>query len=224
MDKVQSGKMTSSQNKIIVDFLRHGECQGGDIYRGTTDVELTENGWQQMQGALTTAASAKQQVPWQKIFSSPLQRCRLFSEAQGKSFGVPVSIEHAFRELDFGEWEGRSVAEVWSNNREAADRFYQSPDINSPPGGESMQAVLTRLIPAWAKILDTHRGQHILIVQHGGTIRAMISWLLQMPLAAAMRLDVPYASFSRFEMFDYEGDFFPRLIFLNQMANAATDC
>jgi alpha-ribazole phosphatase len=213
-------KMKSSRNSIIVDLLRHGECRGGDIYRGSTDVELTDRGWEQMQAALSAIVPDKRQSPWQKIFSSPLQRCRLFSEAQGKYFATPVSIEHAFREMDFGEWEGRALKEVWSNDREAVDRFYQSPDKNSPPNGESMQALLGRLMPAWTKILHAHRGEHILIVQHGGTIRALISWLLQMPLTAATRLDIPYASLSRFEMFEYDGDFFPRLLFLNGMTNS----
>lgn len=208
--------MKAIQSPTTIDFLRHGECQGGNIYRGTTDVQLTETGWQQMQRALSSEIDVGKNVPWQKIISSPLQRCRIFSASQGKKLDLPVAIESRFREMDFGKWEGRTIQEVWKNDRDAVDSFYRYPDRVSPPSGESMSALLERLIAAWDNLLKNHRGEHLLVVLHGGTIRVLFSWLLQMPLRAATQLDIPYASFSRFQVFFQGEESFSRLVFLNK--------
>jgi len=206
-----------------IDLLRHGECEGGDIYRGTTDVSLTEKGMRQMEEAVSSVVAVSKVAPWQKIISSPLQRCRRFSQAQGLRMNVPVVIENDFREVDFGDWEGRTLKDVWKMDANAVDQFYRSPDKFPPPNGENLQEVLDRLTCAWKRTLGSHSGEHLLLVQHGGTIRVLISWLLQMPLTAVTRLHVPYASFSRIEIFETDGDFFPRLKFLNRISENSSD-
>ncbi|MCB1845112.1 MAG: histidine phosphatase family protein, partial [Halioglobus sp.] len=121
-----------------IDLLRHGECQGGEIYRGTTDVLLTDRGWQQMESSLHVDI-AHAETPWDRIISSPLQRCRRFAEAKGQALSIPVDCHEGFREMDFGEWEGRPIEEVHRDDAEAVTRFYQDPATVAPPGGESME-------------------------------------------------------------------------------------
>ncbi len=53
-----------------IDLLRHGACEGGEIFRGSSDVALSEQGWQQMRAAI-----ADETAPWQAVVSSSLQRC-----------------------------------------------------------------------------------------------------------------------------------------------------
>ncbi len=130
-----------------------------------------------------------------------------------------MRVNVAFREMDFGNWEGRSLKDVWNNDREAVERFYRAPDKESAPNGESMQAVLDRLLPAWQALLESHQNEHLLLINHGGTIRVLLSCLLQMPLSAVTRLDIPYASLSRVQVFKVEGQWFPKLLFLNRAIN-----
>src|SRR6187401_779020 len=89
-----------------IDLLRHGACQGGEIYRGRTDVQLSGEGWQQMERAVRAPAD------WQRIVTSPLLRCREFAEHCARRFSLPLQLENALQELDFGEWEGRLVQEI----------------------------------------------------------------------------------------------------------------
>ena len=84
----------SSRKKIIVDFMRHGEPEGGEVLRGRVDHPLSKLGWQQMQlaaapGLVNGQSAATSQ--WTDIISSPLQRCRAFAEklANGRLVAIP---------------------------------------------------------------------------------------------------------------------------------------
>ena len=140
--------LRKSSTITTIDLLRHGECQGGEIYRGSTDVQLTDRGWQQMESSLHSEV-AHAERPWDRIVSSPLQRCRLFAESKAQQFNIPVQVHADFREMDFGDWEGRSIEEVHRVDAEAVTRFYKDPATIAPPGGESMQLVQGRLVSAW---------------------------------------------------------------------------
>lgn len=213
---VGMNKKAWSQTATTIDLLRHGECEGGEIYRGSTDVSLSENGWRQMGASVEAEIALHGSSPWQKIITSPLQRCRQFADCQAQAWGVPVCVNDAFREMHFGDWEGRTIQEVWQTDHEAVTKFYADPGEVSPPNGESMALVQERLLPAWQEVITQHPGQHLLLVQHGGTIRVLLSWLLQMPLTAVTRLEIPYASLSRVKVFDDGEEQFPRLVFLNR--------
>lgn len=209
--------LRKSSTITTIDLLRHGECQGGEIYRGSTDVQLTDRGWQQMESSLHSDV-AHAERPWDRIVSSPLQRCRLFAESKAQQLNIPVQVHADFREMDFGDWEGRSIEEVHRVDAEAVTRFYKDPGTISPPGGESMQLVQGRLLIAWQQVLAAHQGEHLLLIQHGGTIRILLAELLQMPLAAVTRLDIHYASLSRVQIYQTDEEPFPKLVFLNKTA------
>ena len=59
-------------NETHVDLLRHGEVEGGERYRGSTDDALSARGWEQMRAAVGDACA------WTGIVSSPLKRCAEF--------------------------------------------------------------------------------------------------------------------------------------------------
>jgi broad specificity phosphatase PhoE len=123
--------------------------------------------------------------------------------------------------MDFGEWEGRPIEEVHRDDAEAVTRFYQDPATVAPPGGESMEMVQGRLLNAWQQVLTQHKGEHLLLVQHGGTIRILLADLLGMPLAAVTRLEIHYASLSRVQIYETDAEPFPKLVFLNKTAREA---
>ena len=58
---------------MILDLLRHGETQGGRLYRGNQDDALTDKGWQQM-------LDSTQNKTWGLIATSPLIRCQTFAK------------------------------------------------------------------------------------------------------------------------------------------------
>mgnify|MGYP003647683723 FL=1 len=200
---------TSDETVTTIDLLRHGACDGGEIYRGRTDVALSTEGWQQMVQATASAAR------WQAVATSPLQRCRTFAEHCASRFDIPILVIDALREMDFGEWEGRLLQDVWRSDADLVSRFYADPGTVTPPGGEPVAAAQSRVVEAWKTLLQATAGQHLLLVCHGGVIRLLLSHLLQMPLATIARLHIPYASIARVQVYRRDGHDFPVLMALN---------
>ncbi|MEZ5539969.1 MAG: alpha-ribazole phosphatase family protein [Pseudomonadales bacterium] len=174
-----------------IDLLRHGECEGGQVYRGRLDFPLNAVGWQQLRDKTQNVGV------WTQIVSSPLQRCALFAQEVAERCDKPVSIMDGFREVDFGDWEGRLIADVWREQGSDARRFFADPVNAAPPNGEPMLMFEQRVLAAWQQLLQTLRGEHVLLVAHGGTIRVLLAHVLAMPLQRIASLDVPYASASR---------------------------
>jgi alpha-ribazole phosphatase len=195
-----------------IDFLRHGEPQGGQKYRGTLDDPLSSLGWEQMQKTVD-----EYRFPWQRIVSSPLVRCSQFAEKTGKNLSIPVTIEADFREMGFGLWEGKTRQELLDDKlySEHVQNFWRNPLDNTPPEGESIQAVHDRISSAWQTMLGNFSGEHILLVAHSGVIRVTLGMLLGIPKENLSRLLVPYASMSRIRI-EHIGDTpIPRLIFFH---------
>ncbi|MEM9254591.1 MAG: alpha-ribazole phosphatase [Pseudomonadota bacterium] len=192
-----------------VDLLRHGACTGGDIFRGRTDVPLTEEGWSQMHEALACVAG------WTKVISSPLGRCEQFAAALGVAQSVPVQVDQGLREMDFGIWDGRPVEEVARRYPDMLTRFYSSPEHVRLPEGESFQEFSERVLTSWGQVLMHHEGSHLLLVTHGGVIRLLLAHLLQMPMSSMSRLHVPYACRARLKIYGRGEDAVPTLSTFN---------
>lgn len=195
-----------------IDLLRHGACQGGEIYRGRTDVALSDLGWRQMEEAIAQAAD------WQRVVTSPLARCRAFAEHYATRFALPLLVVNGLQEVDFGAWEGRLLQEVWRSEALTVSRYYDDPGAVTPPGGESTVAARERVVAAWQSLMQECAGQHLLLVGHGGVIRLLLSHLLAMPLSAIARLHIPYASICRIRVYHREVGDFPVLMSLNSRA------
>jgi broad specificity phosphatase PhoE len=200
---------SSTESVTTIDLLRHGACEGGEIYRGRTDVALSSEGWQQMELATALACD------WQGVVTSPLQRCRTFAEQYASRLDIPLQVVDALQEMDFGEWEGRLLEEVWRSDPKTVSDFYDNPGAVTPPGGEPTAVAQKRVVVALSTLLQACAGQHLLLVCHGGVIRLLLSHLLQMPLATIARLHIPYASISRVQVYQREGREFPVLMTLN---------
>jgi alpha-ribazole phosphatase len=182
-----------------IDLLRHGACEGGEIFRGSTDVPLTETGWQQMREALVDEGG------WQRVFTSPLQRCRLFSEQLAQTRALPLAVIEDLRELHFGDWEGRRITDIEREESATLQSFWRDPMQITPPNGESMADCRARVLAAAEHIINHCVGEHVLIVAHGAVIRLLLGEWLQMSMTAFSNIAVPYAGFSRIRIYYREG-------------------
>lgn len=183
-----------------IDLLRHGECVGDNIYRGSTDVALSDTGWAQLrQQAADTAG-------WQTIVTSPLQRCSRFAAELAQQHALPLETTTAFQEIHFGDWEGRLIDDIWNEQGNHVRKFFADPVNAAPPNGEPMHAFEQRVITGWHSLLSRHRGRHLLLVTHGGTIRIILAAVLGMPLARISNLEVPYACASRIRVWHSQDD------------------
>lgn len=212
------------QKRITVDFIRHGEPEGGDILRGRVNPVLTKLGWSQMRRA--TALDAAHQAsdatpPWTHIISSPLLRCREFAEKTGKTVALTASIEDQWQEIDYGDWDGMLISE-W--RKAAADQFKAFQDDLSalaPPNGEDYLSFKDRIQIAFAGLADLPDKSHVLVVTHGGVLRVVLPTILGMPLNKSFPLYIPFACYSRLSIDVVEGRMYSALMFHNGAEYAA---
>lgn len=176
--------------KTHLDLLRHGQCEGGDIFRGSTDVALTQEGWMAMAQQLAPRLNR----PWQRIITSPLSRCRLFAQAMAEQMQLPLQVEPDLQEIHFGEWEGRTFADLWEqdpNLRLWAD----DPEQCTPTGGEALADFADRVERVIARLVEDYAGEHLLIITHGGVIRLLLTQALDLKRNQLREMEVPYAHF-----------------------------
>lgn len=169
-----------------VDILRHAECEGGPIFRGSTDVALSTEGWARLRRVTAPLAG------WDAIVTSPMRRCREFATELSEARGVDLGVDERFREMYFGDWEGVLIADIWAAEAEAARAWYVDPENHTPPNGEPLTSIRARVAAAWADLVAEYRGGHVLLVAHGGVIRNLISHVLDLPLVATNRFGMPY--------------------------------
>ena len=181
----------SDSPETVIELLRHGEPVGGSRYRGQVDDPLSERGWQQMWQAVEGGSG------WQRIVTSPLLRCREFALQLGERLAVPVHDEARFREVGFGEWEGRTRSELEQAQPGQVERFYRDPVAHRPPGAEPLDAFVTRVGLAFTELLGRHEGETVLVVAHAGVIRAILAHVLDIPPASMYRIHVANAGISR---------------------------
>lgn len=179
---------------LVIDLIRHGEPVGGRRYRGQVDDPLSEKGWTQMRTAVGDHA------PWQQIITSPLLRCREFAHELAQRHQLPVRDEPRFKEIGFGEWEGKSADELRLADPEIIQRFTRDPLNNRPNGAEKLAEFQNRVVAAWTDIVQQNQYQHVLIVAHAGVIRMVIRHVLAMPLDKMFRIQVGNAAITRIKV------------------------
>lgn len=177
----------------VIDFIRHGEPEGGRCFRGhSVNDPLSENGWGQMWAAVVDAPE------WSHIISSPLRRCRQFAELLADRQGISVAVDDRYKEVGFGCWEGRSPQEIKRDDAEAYANFYHDPAQYRPAGAESWDEFMLRVSAAFNDVSKDFKGQHVLVVAHAGVIRAAVASVLGLSAAAAYRIKIGNAGLSRF--------------------------
>ena len=174
-----------------LDLMRHGEPVGGRRYRGQIDDPLSDKGWAQMQAAVGES------VPWTRVVSSPLLRCRAFAESLADRHGLPLALDDRLKEVGFGDWEGKSAAEIEQAAPGTLARFKADPVNARPAGAEALVDFHARVAAGLEALLTQHAGQHVLLVGHAGVMRMALAWSLHIPLEHAYRIEVATASLTR---------------------------
>lgn len=171
---------------MSVGLLRHGEVEGGSRFRGHTDDPLTPAGLAQMYAALADSDR------WDRVISSPLIRCAEFASAFARQSSLPLTFDTRLKEIHFGRWEGRSAAELMTEDPEALARFWRDPDAYPPPSGESLAHFRARVLDVWNDILSAYADQHVLIVTHGGVIRVLLCHVFQVSVSRWHEFEVTH--------------------------------
>lgn len=179
---------------LRLDLLRHGETELGGGLRGSLDDALTDLGWQQMRAAVAGAG------PWDRIVSSPLQRCARFAEELAARLELPMHLERDLQELHFGDWEGHSAAQLMETDAEGLGLFWDDPYAFTPPNGEPVTAFSQRVLGAVERLQETWAGERVLLISHGGVMRLLLAHARGLPRAQLLQVEVGHGALFALEV------------------------
>lgn len=120
----------------------------------------------------------------------------------------PPRIEPAFIEQSFGDWQGLAYEDIGAYGRVRpgtkgigveGHRFWLAPAHETPPGGESFVDVMRRVAEGIERLTAEHAGQDIVVVAHGGPIRAALAHALSLDPEAALAFTIDTLSLSRLD-------------------------
>lgn len=160
---------------LRLDLLRHGETEHGGGLRGSLDDALTPLGWQQMRDAVAEPRA------WDRIVSSPLQRCARFADELATRLELPMQLAPDLQELHFGDWEGINTAQLMETDAEGLGRFWENPYTFTPPNGEPVVAFSERVLGAVRRLQSAYDGERVLLISHGGVMRLLLAQALGLP-------------------------------------------
>ncbi len=166
----------------IIYITRHGETEWNAEGRiqGHTDVPLSERGREQAQ----MLARRLSRVRIDAAYSSDLSRAAETARVALVERDISIDFTEELREYNKGVFEGLTETEY----RDKYPELYEPSMANdldfAPPNGETIRETSARLDGIVQRVKWTHMDENVLIVGHGGSLRAGIVSLLDLPLEA----------------------------------------
>ena len=139
------------------------------------------------------------------IVASPVRRTRESAEIAAGVLGKEVTEEHGFAEMEFGEWDGLTFAEVGERYPGELERWLGSLD-EAPRGGESFRTVQKRVLAGLDRLLERYHGQTVLVVSHVTPIKTLVARALEAELDAVYRMELAPASICVITFYDDGND------------------
>lgn len=189
---------------MLMYLVRHTPVgvPAGQCY-GRTDVPLA-NDWR-AEAVRTWTKIPSKEAARAAVWSSPATRCRALAETHDST----PRIDARLAEMDFGQWEGRQWEKLPAAELHAWDADLANYEV---PGGESLRQVSARVGAAFEDALEVMEHDVLVWVSHGGTIRALLTRVLEIPLHLIFRLQVEHGSVSCLET----GPRGARVLFINR--------
>src|SRR5665647_2127183 len=160
--------------------IRHAETKWNVDTRiqGQLNIPLNDTGHRQAE----RMALALSGDPITAIYASDLARAWETAQYLGRALSVDVTREEGLRERGFGEFEGKTYAEIEALLPEQSLRWRKRDPEFAPPGGESLLTLRRRVVEAAQRLAAQHPGELIALVGHGGVMDVLYR--------AATRLDL----------------------------------
>ncbi len=192
-----------------VYLMRHGEVvNGGEKrYNGHIDVDITENGIQQMH----RLAGLLSEKSISAIYSSDLIRSLKGARIIAARIGISHTPLRELRERSVGAWEGLTAEEI--RERFPAEYVQWRTDLLGyrPPGGECLNDVRERVLPVFRRLVRSHPDQEIGMLLHGGVNRVILAEALGMDILNLFRIDQAFGALNIIEYHD-DGSALVRLV------------
>ncbi len=168
-------------------LARHGQTVWNAQKRiqGQLDMDLSAEGREQA-GHL---AWRLQGLLIHSLYSSDLSRAWETAEIIARITGLKLTGTcAALREINFGRWSGRTLAEINEEEPELLAWWRENAFHRRVPDGECFQDVMQRAVACINEIVEKNRGRSILVVSHGGPLTHIIGEFLKLDMESRTRL------------------------------------
>lgn len=164
-------------------LIRHTESVGNQkkVYAGTTDFDLTETGIHQMKNVITQLSNMINPTLHYTLYSSPLSRCTVLSDAIEGLIRQNKVIDSRLLETNFGLFEGKSYSELLNEIPEIVEKWNKDLINYQIPNGESLKQCADRVNDFCHEILL--KDEDVVVVSHGGIIKLLVLNLLNLDLS-----------------------------------------
>jgi broad specificity phosphatase PhoE len=188
--------MPASRQLILV---RHAETQAnvegrwqGQLFEGS----VTLRGQQQIRRLAERLRGEGKEIV--ALYSSPLGRAQQTAQGIGVALGLEVRVQDDLKEMDFGELDSLTMTEIAERHPEffAAWRDFADAEL-AWPGGERRRDFAARVQAVLDGIVTRHTEGHVVVVGHGGSLRAGIGHLLEWPAAIYFSYNLYNCSLTR---------------------------
>jgi alpha-ribazole phosphatase len=178
-------------------LVRHGETawNAEARYQGHMDTTLNEAGLYQAQKL--QERFIKEHI--NAIFSSDLKRAVETASIIAKPKNIQVQLSPSLRELSFGEWEGLTYKEITVKYGNLIDRWLETPDMITIPGGEPLSSMVTRISQFINNLIKEKPEDSFVLVAHGGPIRTFVAQLNLIPFNKMWSIKIENASITTLE-------------------------
>ena len=168
-------------------LVRHGETESNrlGLALGQDDVPLNERGLRQAE----QVARALARQPLAAVYASPLQRALSTARSIAEPQGLEVKVEERLIEMNIGEAEGLTFAEVRSRYPDFLETWASPEGPARPmPGGERLLDVQERAWSAVDELAARHGEEAVAAVTHNFVILSILARVLGIELAQFRRL------------------------------------
>lgn len=163
-------------------LIRHTKVSiNSGICYGQSDIALANT----FEDEAQKIKSQISEIYFDKIYSSPLIRCKRLSEIL---FNSNVIYDDRLMELNFGEWE----MQEWNKITHPIINRWMTDFVNTPcPNGESFVDLHNR-VKTFLSELKNKTCQNVVIITHGGVIRSIFSYIQNEDLRNAFKREIKY--------------------------------
>lgn len=184
-------------------MMRHGLTDWNQQRRlqGSSDIPLNQIGLDMAGRAAEAFFTGR--FPVQRLYCSHLCRSRQTADILARRLGLVPQVAEGLEEVDLGDWEGLTFAQVQERFPEAYARWRGDP-IMVPPNGESIFETGQRGMRTVKRLAREGEGDFA-AVSHGGLIRSMLCQLIGAPPEKLDEYEVPNCGVALFE-YDPQAD------------------
>ncbi len=171
-----------------IHMIRHGQVDRPWPTRlyGALDVPLSERGREQSRDL----AGRFRHLTLASVVSSGLERAEFAAALLRADRDLERRDDPRLAERSRGTWAGLGRDEVNRARSGAWEEFWRSEGILTPPGGETLEEVAARVLPALAELAAAHAGQTLVVVAHLWVTRVALCRTLGLPLTRCARLAI----------------------------------